>query len=537
MGKTASKEKQGGAKGQGPDNQKVPVEVEVPFDQYAFPFENAVFEGGPLACLAYVGAVRFLEDVGIWSRIQRLAGAGTGAIIASLLCIGFNSHQLQNVLDTDLRTLAQDHACGKLCLGCNMSSTFGWNPNKKILSWFGAKMKEAIGKQDATFNEIYQKFGKELCIIVTNVSQGCLDYCHPKTTPHLPVVEAVRISLATPGICSPVKSRLNGEEEYFVEGTFLNAYPIHCFDGWWLSMKPDDSFMKKLTAISDLPNLVDQNNRFGTINTKTIGFLVYDESSLQLLASRLDERNRLGDRITLPDTKLNKKWTETRNRCNAVREKYSKYRTTADKFLKAIAAGIPDANKTIEKSDLQNAFQKDTTLSVDDMTALFGNKHSADDIWNLLKAFKKDAIVQADIDAYFGQRCLAIQAQYRNVTKKEVKSLVDYFEALQVASQENARSAVKSEDLDRTIGINIRSITGLRRGPIETADRNFLVEQGKLAAKAYLQQFISKSVPPIKDAPNRRSFCRDDLPCFIDDEVSEIIDERDYMENLIGRVL
>jgi len=34
--------------------------------------------------------------------------------------------------------------------------------------------------------------------------------------------------------------------------------------------------------------------------------LQYDESSLQLLASRLDERNRLGDRITLPDTKVNR---------------------------------------------------------------------------------------------------------------------------------------------------------------------------------------------------------------------------------------
>jgi len=52
-------------------------------------------------------------------------------------------------------------------------------------------------------------------------------------------------------------------------------------------------------------------------------------------------------------------------------------------------------------------------------------------------------IVQADIEAHFGQRCLAIQAQYRTLTKKEVKSLVDYFEALQVASLENVRSAIK----------------------------------------------------------------------------------------------
>jgi len=35
---------------------------------------------------------------------------------------------------------------------------------------------------------------------------------------------------------------------------------------------------------------------------------------------------------------------------------------------------------------------QDTTLSVDDMTVLFGNKHSADDIVKLLKTFKKDPV-------------------------------------------------------------------------------------------------------------------------------------------------
>lgn len=65
MGKAASKEKRGGGNGQGTDQQKVPVEVEVPFDQYAFPFENAVFEGGPLVSLAYLGAVRVSSLIAI----------------------------------------------------------------------------------------------------------------------------------------------------------------------------------------------------------------------------------------------------------------------------------------------------------------------------------------------------------------------------------------------------------------------------------------------------------------------------------------
>jgi hypothetical protein len=61
------------------------------------------------------------------------------------------------------------------------------------------------------------------------------------------------------------------------------------------------------------------------------------------------------------------------------------------------------------------------------------------------------------------------------------------------------------------------------------------LQQGRQATRVFLEQFVRMSPPPIKEAPDRRSYCRDDLPHFIDDEVSEIIDERDYMEGLVTK--
>ena len=61
---------------------------------------------------------------------------------------------------------------------------------------------------------MYRKTGKELCVVVTNVSSGYVEYCHVKTTPYLPVVDAVRMTLATPGatrylsVAAPEKKRL-----------------------------------------------------------------------------------------------------------------------------------------------------------------------------------------------------------------------------------------------------------------------------------------------------------------------------------------
>ena len=63
-----------------------------------------------------------------------------------------------------------------------------------------------------------------------------------------------------------------------------------------------------------------------------------------------------------------------------------------------------------------------------------------------------------------------------------------------------------------------------------------MLQQGKLAMRYYLEQHVKK-VPQLKDDGERRSFCRDDFKQFIDDDVSEIIDEKDYMETYLEKVL
>ena len=49
---------------------------------------------------------------------------------------------------------------------------------------------------------MYERFGKELCIVVTNLNQMSVEYFHPKTTPNTPIRRAVRMSVALPGKCN-----------------------------------------------------------------------------------------------------------------------------------------------------------------------------------------------------------------------------------------------------------------------------------------------------------------------------------------------
>jgi len=39
--------------------------------------------------------------------VVRLAGSGTGALLATLLSVGYSSVQLENMLDLDIRTMTE----------------------------------------------------------------------------------------------------------------------------------------------------------------------------------------------------------------------------------------------------------------------------------------------------------------------------------------------------------------------------------------------------------------------------------------------
>ena len=58
---------------------------------------NAVFEGGGIKGLAYVGVLRFLEKRGF--RIQKVGGTSIGAVFASLIAAGYNSYEIEELVN------------------------------------------------------------------------------------------------------------------------------------------------------------------------------------------------------------------------------------------------------------------------------------------------------------------------------------------------------------------------------------------------------------------------------------------------------
>ncbi|KAK2147793.1 hypothetical protein LSH36_535g01018 [Paralvinella palmiformis] len=515
-----------------PEDKGPKIKLEVPVENYTFPFENIVFE-------------ECLEELGIWRCITRIAATNTGSMAAALLSVGYNSYQLERYLSQDLNDLFIDHSCGCCGFYNNINKRFGWNPAKRFYRWFGERVKDAAGNADITFLEVrqdktnkaiiqvYQTFGRELCIVVTNVSQMTTIYCHPKTTPDLPIRVAVRMALTTPGLVQPVKYRLDDYKEYFADGGILCNYPIHCFDGWWLSLKPNDSFLVKLHPFSELGKSLDIDNRFGGYSDRTIGCLVYADYEEEGLQYILEQRSNYKDTVNMPDTKLAKKAKERKGARKYAADKHADLSIALKNLLEALKEHGLDESKSLTKNDMENILSKRTELSDIDLRILFGKNCNADTIFKILNVVENEKLEVADLIRHMDNRGLRYYSHYLNYRRKDINTLGNYILALNEGLLTGAgRSHVQKRDLDRTVGINTYHV-GATDFNLTREDRKFLVEQGKLATKDFLEYFVTRKIPvPSGD----KNYENDDMSQFIDDGLSEIIDHRDYMEDFFGRI-
>jgi hypothetical protein len=59
--------------------------------------ENLVFQAGGPRGIAYIGAIRGLEKLGMLAPVKRLAGSSGGALTATLIALGFSADEIQNL--------------------------------------------------------------------------------------------------------------------------------------------------------------------------------------------------------------------------------------------------------------------------------------------------------------------------------------------------------------------------------------------------------------------------------------------------------
>lgn len=470
--------------------------------KYEFPFENLVFKGGGNKGYCYIGALQCLEEHGIIGQLKRFAGTSAGAFAAAMAALGFTSEEMAEVLKEDLRKIFCDARFGTLSLIPNIMTCYGWNPGAKLHGWLGQTIaaKCVDNNPDMTFYDLYQQRGKELCVVVTNLSHMDVNYLHPKTTPDMPIRDALRMSMALPGIFAPIRYDVFGQTDTLVDGGLFCNYPIHCFDGWYLSMEQMDSFLIKLHPLKDIKKKMENKNRFGGRNYKTFGCLAYHDTEPNALKFDLEKR----EGVMIPEkpsrnTSLFKKYLKKRKAAREAQSECEKTVKATDTFMKVLNKYMEAAHGSINYAIFQEALEDDEFTN--DMSQLLFGKDT-DDADGIIETLG----VKLDRPVSFMQsfykfceiKAVHLQSRMTGYERNDVQGLGGYLAALQDSQFINGQLRYLGEaDAHRTAGINTRYIGTMDFG-MEDADREFLVQRGYNSMEAFLRHFVKKFPDQVK---------------------------------------
>lgn len=190
---------------------------------------NIVFEGGGIKGLAYIGALRYLEERGI--RINCVAGTSVGAIFASLCAVGYTSIELQDLVT-------------------ELDPNYLWPKSKNIIeSAYVTIKKKAVYSMDTLekyLNDLYKDKNKtmfkdvmignncKLKVIATSINFKKMvvipdDLMKYNINPNdFSIAKAVCMSSALPLIYQPYKIG----KHMFLDGGLFSNFPIWLFDGY-----------------------------------------------------------------------------------------------------------------------------------------------------------------------------------------------------------------------------------------------------------------------------------------------------------------
>ena len=178
---------------------------------------TCIFGGGAVRGMAHIGAIRAIEEIGIYP--QTLIGSSVGAIVAALYAVGYNYDEIHDIFLNIKFDLFRD-------LHFGFKKNFAISKGEVFTDW----VRELI--EQKFYGENYQKnknkpvtfadLKKNLIITSTDLSNFKYQEFSKSETPDFEIAVAVRVSSSMPGLMLPYD--YNGAR--LVDGDLLKSCPL-----------------------------------------------------------------------------------------------------------------------------------------------------------------------------------------------------------------------------------------------------------------------------------------------------------------------
>jgi predicted acylesterase/phospholipase RssA len=179
-----------------------------------------VLSGGSEKGVAYIGILKFLEEINILHDIECIYGVSVGSVFAVLLSIGYNSTELEFLI-THIN-LGETLLDGHMDIQ-NLFDKFGLLEPHKVMKLLHLLFDKKTGIPNITFAQHFAKYKKKIVINGSCISNYECYYFSKDNYPDMPIIQAVRISISLPFLFEPFRL----DDLLFIDGGIYDNFPFY----------------------------------------------------------------------------------------------------------------------------------------------------------------------------------------------------------------------------------------------------------------------------------------------------------------------
>lgn len=193
--------------------------------------ECIILSGGGMKGISYIGVFKYIDelkkknleledDIITKFDIKEMCCVSVGSIVGLLYILGYTYEEFYDeIIDKDLTEMKNFKVR-------NFFTKYGLDNGKNVTDWIIKLIVKKGYSKDMTLRDIWNIFGVEFRIVVSNLNKYKQEIFDYKKNPNLKVVKAIKMAVCIPFIFSVEKY----QDTVYVDGALINNFPIKMYD-------------------------------------------------------------------------------------------------------------------------------------------------------------------------------------------------------------------------------------------------------------------------------------------------------------------